>query len=224
MLNKVMLIGNLGADPEVRYMPSGETTVTLSLATTRRWKDRQSNEQKEHTEWHRVVFFGKLAEIAGQYLKKGSQAYIEGRIQTNKWKDKTTGQDRYSTEIIAEELRMLGSKTGGTGDFGNTSQGVYAEPEYQQPAQQPFNQQMPPPPMQPFAPAQPQYAQQPPIQQPQTQYAPPPVQQPFNPAPPPQFNQQPAQQPYNQQVPPPPQFRQPPAAPAFDDFDDDVPF
>ncbi len=116
MLNKVMLIGNLGADPEVRYMPSGEAVTNIRLATTRRWKDRQSGERREQTEWHRVVFFRRLAEVAGEYLRKGSQVYIEGRIQTRKWQDQS-GQDRYSTEIIAEEMQMLGSRSGGTANF-----------------------------------------------------------------------------------------------------------
>ena len=226
MLNKVMLIGSLGADPEVRYMPSGETVTNVRLATNRRWRDKQSGEQKEVTEWHRVVFFNignyKIAEIAGQYLKKGSKVYVEGRIQTRKWQDKE-GKDQYTTEIVGEQMHMLDSKGGGTADFGST-QGGYAEPQYQQPAQQ----YAPVPPVQQYAPVPPQQpAQQytqPPMQQPATQYAPPPVQQPFNAAPPPQYSQQPAQ-PFNQQVPPPPQFRQPPAAaPTYDDFDDDVPF
>ncbi len=116
MLNKVTLIGNLGADPEVRFMPSGGSVANVNLATTRRWKDKQSGERKEATEWHRVIFFNRLAEIAGEYLKKGSQIYIEGRLQTRKWQDKD-GQDRYTTEILAEELHMLGSKSGGTGNF-----------------------------------------------------------------------------------------------------------
>ncbi len=116
MLNKVMLIGNLGADPEVRYMPSGEAVTNIRLATTRRWKDRQSGERREQTEWHRIVFFRRLAEVAGEYLRKGSQVYIEGRIQTRKWQDQS-GQDRYSTEIIAEEMQMLGSRSGGTANF-----------------------------------------------------------------------------------------------------------
>ncbi len=116
MLNKVTLIGNLGADPEVRHIPSGGAITSISVATTRRWKDKQTGERKDATEWHRVVFFSRLAEIAGEYLKKGSQVYVEGRLQTRKWQDQS-GQDRYSTEIIAEELHMLGSRSGGTGEF-----------------------------------------------------------------------------------------------------------
>lgn len=118
MLNKVILIGNLGADPEVRYLPSGGAVSTVSLATTRRWKDKQSGERREATEWHRVVFFSPLAEIVGEYLKKGRQVYVEGRLQTRKWQGQD-GQDRYTTEIVATEMHMLGSRSGGTGDFGN---------------------------------------------------------------------------------------------------------
>lgn len=116
MLNKVTLIGRLGADPEVRYMPSGGAVTTIRLATSRRWKDRQTGERKEETEWHRVVFFTRLAEIAGEYLKKGSQVYVEGRLQTRKWQDQS-GQDRYTTEIVAEEMHMLDSKSGGTASY-----------------------------------------------------------------------------------------------------------
>lgn len=117
MLNKVTLIGNLGADPEIRFMPSGGSVANIRLATTRRWKDKQSGERKEATEWHRVVFFNRLAEIAGEYLKKGSQIYVEGRLQTRKWQSQD-GQDHYTTEILGEEMHMLGSRSGGTGHFG----------------------------------------------------------------------------------------------------------
>jgi single-strand DNA-binding protein len=111
-INKVILIGNLGGDPEVRYMPSGGAVTTISLATSEAWKDKQTNETQEKTEWHRVVFFNRLAEIAGEYLRKGAKVYIEGRLQTRKWQDKTTGQDRYTTEIIAAEMQMLDSRGG----------------------------------------------------------------------------------------------------------------
>lgn len=111
-VNKVILVGNLGADPETRYMPSGDAVTNIRLATTDRWRDRQSGEMKEATEWHRVAFFGRLAEIAGQYMRKGSQVYIEGRIRTRKWQDKETGQDRYSTEIVADGMQLLGSRQG----------------------------------------------------------------------------------------------------------------
>ena len=110
-LNKVMLIGNLGADPEVRYLPSGDAVTNIRIATTETWKDKGSGEKKEETEWHRIAFFGKLAEIAGEYLKKGSPVYVEGRIKTRKWQDKD-GQDRYSTEIVADRMQMLGSRGG----------------------------------------------------------------------------------------------------------------
>jgi len=113
MLNKVILIGNLGSDPEVRAMPTGGSVATVSLATTRKWKDKQTNERKEATEWHRVIFFNRLAEIAEKYLKKGSQVYVEGRLQTKKWQG-SDGQDRYTTEILAEELVMLGGKSDGS--------------------------------------------------------------------------------------------------------------
>lgn len=110
-VNKVILIGNLGRDPEVRYMPSGDAIANISVATTDNWKDK-NGEKQEKTEWHRVAFFGKLAEIAGEYLKKGSQVYVEGRLQTRKWTDKE-GADRYTTEIVAERMQMLGSRSGG---------------------------------------------------------------------------------------------------------------
>jgi single-strand DNA-binding protein len=110
-INKVIIIGNLGADPEIRSFPSGGQVANLSVATNESWRDRQG-EQKERTEWHRVVLNGRLAEIAQQYLKKGSQVYIEGRLQTRKWQDKQSGQDRYTTEIIALDMRMLGGRGG----------------------------------------------------------------------------------------------------------------
>lgn len=112
-VNKVILVGNLGRDPEVRYMPDGGAVTNISVATTDVWKDK-GGEKQERTEWHRVVFFAKLAEIAGEYLKKGSQVYVEGRLQTRKWQDKE-GQDRYTTEIVAERMQMLGSRGGAGG-------------------------------------------------------------------------------------------------------------
>ncbi|SOZ36875.1 single-stranded DNA-binding protein [Cupriavidus neocaledonicus] len=117
-VNKVILVGNLGADPETRYMPSGDAVTNLRLATTDRYKDKQSGEMKEATEWHRVAMFGKLAEIAAQYLRKGSSVYIEGRIRTRKWQDQS-GQDKYSTEIVADQMQMLGSRQGGGGGGGD---------------------------------------------------------------------------------------------------------
>ncbi|MGR8980902.1 MAG: single-stranded DNA-binding protein [Gammaproteobacteria bacterium] len=139
MLNKVILIGNLGADPEVRYMPSGGAVTNISLATTMRWKDKQSGERKETTEWHRVVFFNRLAEIAAEYLKKGSQVYVEGRLQTRKWQGQD-GQDRYTTEIIASEMHMLGSRSGGTASFGSDQPQTGYASGSSNPAQRPAQQ------------------------------------------------------------------------------------
>ena len=121
-VNKVILVGNLGADPETRYTASGDAVCNIRLATTDSWKDKTSGEKREMTEWHRVVFYRKLAEIAGQYLKKGSQIYLEGRIRTRKWQDKD-GQDRYTTEIEATEMQMLGSRQGGGDNAGYTGGG-----------------------------------------------------------------------------------------------------
>ncbi len=112
-INKAIIVGNLGRDPEVRYTANGNAIANITVATTESWKDKQSGERQEKTEWHRVVFFGRLAEIAGEYLKKGAQVYIEGRLQTRKWEDKS-GQERYTTEIVASEMQMLGSRGGGT--------------------------------------------------------------------------------------------------------------
>ena len=121
-VNKVILIGNLGRDPETRFMPSGDAICNVSIATTDTWKDK-NGEKQEKTEWHRVAFFGKLAEIAGEYLKKGSQVYVEGRLQTRKWQDKD-GQDKYTTEIVANAMQMLGSRSGmGGGDRGGADMG-----------------------------------------------------------------------------------------------------
>ena len=110
-VNKVIIVGHLGADPETRFMPNGDQVTNLRVATTESWKDKASGERKELTEWHRVVIFRRLAEIAAQYLKKGSQVYLEGRIRTRKWQDKE-GQERYTTEIEADEMKMLGSRQG----------------------------------------------------------------------------------------------------------------
>ncbi len=113
-VNKVILVGNLGADPETRYMPSGGAVTNIRLATTDSWRDKQSEQQRERTEWHRIVFFNRLAEIAAEYLRKGSQVYIEGRLQTRKWQT-NDGQDRYTTEIVANEMQMLGGRGGEAG-------------------------------------------------------------------------------------------------------------
>jgi len=111
-VNKVILVGNLGKDPEVRFAPSGSAVANITVATTDSWKDKQTGDKQEKTEWHRVVFFNRLAEVVGEYLKKGSQVYIEGRLQTRKWQGQD-GQDRYTTEIVASEMQMLGSRSGG---------------------------------------------------------------------------------------------------------------
>jgi single-strand DNA-binding protein len=120
-INKVILIGNLGQDPETRYMPSGSAVTNLRIATTESFKDKETGDRQERTEWHSVAMFGKLAEISAEYLKKGSQVYIEGRLRTRKWQDKE-GKDRYSTEIIADEMQMLGGRGGGGGSMGGGSQ------------------------------------------------------------------------------------------------------
>lgn len=125
-LNKVLLIGNLGKDPESRYLPSGGAVCNFSIATTESWKDKQSGEKQEKTEWHNITIYGKLAEIASQYLKKGSSVYLEGKLQTRKWQDKQTGADRYSTEIVADDMQMLGGKDRSDG----------GQPSYTQPTQQ----------------------------------------------------------------------------------------
>ena len=112
-VNKVILIGNLGKDPEIRYTPNGLAVANLTIATSETWKDKQSGENQERTEWHRIVMYNRLAEIAGEYLRKGSKIFIEGRLQTRKWQDKTSGADRYMTEVVADSLEMLGGKPGG---------------------------------------------------------------------------------------------------------------
>jgi single-strand DNA-binding protein len=119
-INKVILVGNLGKDPEVRYMANGGAVCNVTLATSESWKDKQTGEQKDKTEWHNIVFYRRLAEIAGEYLRKGSQIYVEGKLQTRKWQDKS-GNDRYTTEIIAAEMQMLGGRGGGSADFGGSS-------------------------------------------------------------------------------------------------------
>ena len=115
-VNKVILVGNLGKDPEIRYMPSGGAVANVTVATSETWKDKNTGEQKEQTEWHRVVFFNRLAEVVGEYLKKGSKIYMEGALQTRKWQDQS-GQDRYTTEIKASTMQMLDSRGGGSAEF-----------------------------------------------------------------------------------------------------------
>lgn len=137
-VNKVILVGNLGRDPEVRYSPDGAAICNVSLATTSTWKDRSTGERREETEWHRVVFYNRLAEIAGEYLRKGRSIYVEGRIRTRKWQDKDTGQDRYSTEIIGDQMQMLGGRGdemgGGGGGGGDFSQAPAPRAPQQRPA------------------------------------------------------------------------------------------
>ena len=141
-LNKVLLIGNLGRDPETRFLPNGNAVCNFSIATTESWKDKQSGQKQEKTEWHNISMYGRLAEIAGQYLKKGSSVYIEGKLQTRKWQDKQTGADRYTTEIIADEMKMLGGRGDGGGGGGmgggynQQSGGDDFNQEYSAPAQQ----------------------------------------------------------------------------------------
>ncbi len=139
-INKVILIGNLGKDPEVKYMPSGDAVANITLATSESWIDKSSGEKKEKTEWHRVVFFGKLAEVVGQYLKKGSKVYVEGKLQTRKWQGQD-GQDRYTTEVVVQGfngvMQMLDGRSGGEGGFApaqSAQQPVAARPATAQPA------------------------------------------------------------------------------------------
>jgi len=132
-VNKVIVVGNLGADPETRYLPSGEAVTNIRVATTDRWKDKASGEMKEATEWHRIAFFGRLAEIAGEYLKKGSQVYVEGSLRTRKWQDKD-GHDRYSTEIRGDVMQMLGSRAGSGEPRAAPAGGDASEPRSEAPA------------------------------------------------------------------------------------------
>ena len=156
-VNKVILVGTLGNDPEVKYMPTGGAVTNISLATNESWMDKNTNQKQERTEWHRVVAFRRLAEIMGEYLRKGSQVYIEGKLQTRKWQDQS-GQDRYTTEIVASDMQMLGGRSGGTGDFSgaNTQQQAAPQQSYNKPAA-----------------SQPAAAQQRPQQRPPQQDAPP---------------------------------------------------
>jgi len=136
-VNKAIIVGNVGQDPEVRYMPSGSAVAEVSVATTEQWKDKNNGEKQERTEWHRITFFGRLAEIVGEYIKKGSQIYVEGSIRTEKWQDKQ-GNDRYTTKIIANEMQMLGGRTGGSAGFNqDTPQQQQRAPQQQAPAAAP---------------------------------------------------------------------------------------
>lgn len=160
-INKVILVGNLGADPEVKYLPSGGAVANITIATSESWRDKATGEQREKTEWHRVVLFGKLAEVAGEYLRKGSQVYIEGQLQTRKWQDQS-GQDRYTTEVVVQGfngvMQMLGSRQQGNAPSGGQQQqGGWGQP--QQPQQQAPQQRQQP--QQQQAPQQPQYNEPP---------------------------------------------------------------
>lgn len=202
-INKVILIGNLGQDPEVRYMPQGGAVANLTVATSESWNDKATNERKEQTEWHRVVIYNRLAEIAGEYLRKGSKIYVEGKLKTRKWQDKE-GVERYTTEVVANELQMLDGRGGDNQQQGGGQQGGYQRPQPQA-GQQQGGYQKPSQPQQQAGyqqqqggyqqPAQ-QSAQQQSYQKPQQQGG---YQQPA---------QQPAQQPVEPNI----------------DFDDDIPF
>ena len=150
-INKVILVGNLGQDPETRYMPSGGAVTNVTIATSENWKDKQTGQPQERTEWHRVVFFNRLAEIAGEYLKKGSKVYVEGSLRTRKWQDQS-GQDRYTTEIVAAEMQMLDSRGGG--GMG----GGYGDDSYNQAPAAPQQQRRQAPPQAQQRPAAPQQA------------------------------------------------------------------
>ena len=143
-VNKVIIVGNLGNDPEIRYTADGKAITNCTIATSESWKDKQTGQQQERTEWHRVVFFNKLGEITGQYLKKGSKVYIEGSLRTRKWQDQS-GQDRYTTEIVASEMQMLDSRNSQQGQQNNQQQQqAPAQQAYAQPTGQPTGQQSPP--------------------------------------------------------------------------------
>lgn len=135
-VNKVILVGNCGKDPETRYMPSGGAVTNISVATSESWKDKQTGETKERTEWHNIVFFNRLGEIAGEYLRKGSQIYVEGSLRTRKWQDKS-GNDRYTTEIVANEMQMLGSRSGGGDSYAPAQSSQSSSKPASQPASKP---------------------------------------------------------------------------------------
>lgn len=178
-INKVTIVGNLGQDPETKYMPSGGAVTNISVATSESWKDKQTGQPQERVEWHRIVFFNRLAEIAGEYLKKGSQVYVEGSLRTRKWQDQS-GNDRYTTEIVGSEMQMLGGRQGQGGGMGGDQSydqsygGGAPQAAQQAPAQQAYTPQQAPQ----AAPAQQTYAQQAPQQQSRPQQAPAPAPQP----------------------------------------------
>ncbi|WP_454695708.1 single-stranded DNA-binding protein [Achromobacter aegrifaciens] len=144
-VNKVILVGNLGRDPEVRYSPEGAAICNMSIATTSSWKDKATGEKREETEWHRVVLYNRLAEIAGEYLKKGRPVYLEGRLKTRKWQDKDTGADRYSTEVVADQMQMLGGREDGGGSSSGYDDAPARAQQQRTPAQRPAPQQRPAP-------------------------------------------------------------------------------
>ena len=251
-INKVILVGNLGQDPEVRYLPNGGAVANITLATSESWMDKNSGQRQEKTEWHRVVFFGKLADIVSQYVKKGSKLYVEGKLQTRKWQDQS-GNDRYTTEVVVDsfngQMQMLDGRggdnanMGGGSNMGGGNQGGYGN----NPAAQPnnFQQQAPQQAANPYQ--QPDYAQSAPqaSQQPAPQQQAPQQHMPQQSAPQQQPQYQAAPQQSSQQQPPQQQtpqhqaapqqaaapqggtaFGSPASAPAqsFDDFDDDIPF
>tara|TARA_B100000809_G_scaffold262710_1_gene314274 strand:+ start:1975 stop:2685 length:711 start_codon:yes stop_codon:yes gene_type:complete len=231
-VNKVTIVGNMGNDPESRTFPNGDVVTNITVATSEKWKDKATGEDRERTEWHRIVFHRRLAEVAAQYLRKGSKVYIEGRLQTRKWQDKTTGADRFTTEIVAGEMQMLDSRGEG-GNAGNFAPQAapqamsqqsqqHSQPmqqQAQQQSQQPMAQSMQQPPQ--HAPQHVQQAPQPMQQAPQQmQQAPQPMQQA-----PQQVQQAPQQQQQPmQRQPQPAPVAQPAPAQGFDSFDDDIPF
>ncbi|MGK0408714.1 MAG: single-strand DNA-binding protein [Shewanella psychromarinicola] len=234
-VNKVILVGNLGKDPEVRYMPNGNAVANFTVATSESWKDQQGQTQ-ERTEWHNIVMYRRLAEIAGEYLKKGSKVYLEGKLQTNKWQDQTTGQDRYKTEINAMEMQMLDSRNSG-GDNASGGQGQYqgqGQNSGQNPGQKMGQQQSRPAPAPQARPPQAQYNQTAPAYQAQPdagqqggyQQQPAPAQQAApayapKPAAAPQGNFQPQNAPAQRPAPQPQQN----FTPDLDEgWDDDIPF
>jgi len=208
-VNKVVLVGNLGKDPEMRYMPNGNAVANLTLATTESWKDKQSGERKEKTEWHRLTVFNRLGEMCGEYLKKGAKIYVEGKLQTRKWQGQD-GQDKYTTEVVVSEIQMMDARnpaqSGGQPFQGNTQQGNAPQGNSQEPQQSWGNAPQQAPSQQPAPQMAPAYQQQAPNQRPPAQS---PQQQAPSQRPPAQAPAQPAPTQYNE--------------PSMD-FDDDIPF
>jgi len=208
-VNKVVLVGNLGKDPEMRYMPNGNAVANLTLATTESWKDKQSGERKEKTEWHRLTVFNRLGEMCGEYLKKGAKIYVEGKLQTRKWQGQD-GQDKYTTEVVVSEIQMMDARNpaqaGGQPFQGNAQQGNAPQGNSQEPQQSWGNAPQQAPSQQPAPQMAPAYQQQAPTQRPPAQA---PQQQAPSQRPPAQAPAQPAPTQYNE--------------PSMD-FDDDIPF